>query len=173
MIGIRMSVGRAKHEVNRDVQPVDFEIKEKFSIIPRLANVFDSTVSKSITMTRFIDYAPFVFRRIRASFGINDDDYLRSVGPDSLLGNLVLGNLASLPELSSEGKSGAFFYYTADGKYMMKTVAGKEKRLLKSILQRYYEYITKNPGTLIVRFLGLHCLRVCKENTGAKRLTGN
>eukprot|EP00929_Paragymnodinium_shiwhaense_P107559 TRINITY_DN7370_c1_g2_i2.p1 TRINITY_DN7370_c1_g2~~TRINITY_DN7370_c1_g2_i2.p1 ORF type:complete len:856 (+),score=195.15 TRINITY_DN7370_c1_g2_i2:82-2649(+) len=160
MIGIRMSVGRAKHEVIRDVQPVDFIMKEKFSIIPRLANVFDSTVSKSVTMTRFIDYAPFVFRRIRASFGINDDDYLCSVGPDSLLGNLVLGNLASLSELSSEGKSGAFFYYTADGNYMMKTVAPKEQKLLKGILQRYYEHISRHPNTLLVRFLGLHCLRV-------------
>ncbi|CAE7585403.1 unnamed protein product [Symbiodinium necroappetens] len=54
--------------------------------------------------------------RIRASFGIHSDDYLRSVGPEQLLGNMVLGNLSSLSELSSEGKSGAFFYYTSDGR---------------------------------------------------------
>lgn len=69
-------------------------------------------------MTRFIDYAPMVFqrhalfqepggvfRKIRASFGIHSEDYLRSVGPEQLLGNMVLGNLSSLSELSSEGKS--------------------------------------------------------------------
>merc|ERR1712226_592 len=104
---------------------MDFSMKEKFSIIPRLANVFDSAVSERVTMTRFIDYAPLVFQRIRANFGINHDEYVRSIGPESLLGNLVLGNLASLSELSSEGKSGAFFYYTADGNYMIKTVAPK------------------------------------------------
>jgi len=168
MIGIRMSVGRSKHEISRELQPVDFVMKEKFSVIPRLANVFDSAVSKRVTMTRFIDYAPLVFQRIRASFGIQHDEYLRSIGPEQLLGNLVLGNLASLSELSSEGKSGAFFYYTADGNYMIKTVCAKEHQLLKRMLKRYYDYITKQPNTLIVRFLGLHCLRVRKKHMGAR-----
>merc|ERR1719424_351036 len=96
------------------------------------------------------------------SFGIQNDEYLRSVGPEKLLGNMMLGNLSSLSELSSEGKSGAFFYYTADGKYMMKTVTPKEFQLLKGMLKPYYDYITQHIGTLICRFLGLHCLRVQK-----------
>jgi len=151
------------HEISRELQPVDFIMKEKFSIIPRIANIFDSAVSKRVTMTRFMDYAPMVFQRIRSRFGINHDEYLRSVGPEQLLGNMVLGNLSSLSELSSEGKSGAFFYYTADGKYMIKTVSPKEHKLLKGILKRYYDHITTQPGTLLVRFLGLHSLRVHKE----------
>jgi len=167
MIGIRMSVGRIS---SRELCPVDFIIKEKFNIIPRMANIFDSEVSKRVTMTRFIDYAPMVFQRIRTSFGINQDDYLRSVGPEQLLGNMVLGNLSSLSELSSEGKSGAFFYYTADGRYMMKTVTPKEFQLLKRMLKKYYDHIMKNRSTLICRFLGLHCLRVRKAPKGAKRL---
>merc|ERR1719313_2532094 len=137
MIGIRMSVGRIKHEMCRELTPVDFIMKEKFSIIPRMANIFDSEVSKRVTMTRFWDYSPMVFQKIRANFGINHDDYLRSVGPEQLLGNMVLGNLSSLSELSSEGKSGAFFYYTADGCYMMKTVTNAEHLLLKKMLKCY------------------------------------
>lgn len=43
---------------------------------------------------RFIDYAPMVFRRLRAHFGIDPGCYMRSVGPDQLLGNLVLGEEA-------------------------------------------------------------------------------
>lgn len=173
MIGIRMSVGRIKHEMSRELTPVDFIMKEKFSIIPRMANIFDSEVSKRVTMTRFIDYAPMVFQRIRSSFGIHQDDYLRSVGPEQLLGNMVLGNLSSLSELSSEGKSGAFFYYTADGKYMMKTVTPKEHQLLKRMLKKYYDHIMKNKSTLICRFLGLHCLRVRKYRKGAKTLVSS
>lgn len=64
-----------------------------------------------------------VFRKIREFFGLSAEDYLRSIGPEQLVGNMVLGNLASLSELCSEGKSGAFFYYTADGKFLIKTVA--------------------------------------------------
>merc|ERR1719277_25587 len=106
-----------------------------------MANILDNTSSRRVTMTRFIDYAPMVFQRIRASFGIQHDDYLRSVGPEQLLGNMVLGNLSSLAELSSEGKSGAFFHYTADGNYMLKTVAPKEYVLLRKMLKPYYEHI--------------------------------
>lgn len=72
---------------------------------------------------RFIDYAPMVFRKIREFYGISAQKYLQSVGPEQLVGNMVLGNLSSLSELCSEGKSGAFFYYTADGRFMIKTVS--------------------------------------------------
>lgn len=36
---------------------------------------------------------------------------------------MVLGNLSSMSELCSEGKSGALFYYTADGRFLVKTVS--------------------------------------------------
>jgi len=42
----------------------------------------------------------------------------------------------------------------------MKTVTKKEYRLLRSMLKRYFQHIAANPDTLIVRFLGLHCLSV-------------
>lgn len=64
-----------------------------------------------------------VFRKIRELFGLNSEEYLQSIGPEQLVGNMVLGNLASLSELCSEGKSGAFFYYSADGRYLIKTVS--------------------------------------------------
>jgi Ca2+-binding EF-hand superfamily protein len=170
MIGIRMSVARSRHEETRALQTVDFHMKEKFSIIPHLANMFDTTVGKRVEMTRFMDYAPVVFGRIRTNFGITHDEYTRSIGPEQLLGNLVLGNLASLSELSSEGKSGAFFYFTADGKFLIKTVARKEHQLLKGMLRNYYEHIMKYPNTLLCRFFGLHSLRVWKQGkyTGAQ-----
>lgn len=160
MIGIRMSVYRCQTEILRELQPVDFIMKEKFTLLPRVANILDDDISKRMSLTRFIDFAPMVFQKIRASFGIQESHYLRSVGPEQLLGNMILGNLSSLAELSSEGKSGAFFYYTADGNYMMKTVTKKEFDLLHGMLKSYYDHITQNPATLVVRFLGLHCLRV-------------
>ncbi len=50
-------------------------------------------------------------------------------------GNLILGNLSSLSELSTEGKSGAFFYYTSDGSFMIKTVSDKEFNKLRFMLK--------------------------------------
>ena len=66
---------------------------------------------------KFFDYAPHVFNEIRNLFGISKESYLRSVGPENLISNLLKGNLNTLRELVSSGKSGSFFYYSADGFY--------------------------------------------------------
>jgi len=170
MIGIRISVGRVKHEITRKVTQLDFIVKEKFSIVNHFSNIFDADASKRFGMMRFIDYAPMVFQQIRSSYGILPDSYIRSVGPEQLLGNMILGNLSSLSELSSEGKSGAFFYYTSDGRYMIKTVTSKEFKLLRRMLSQYYDHMMRYSSSLICRFLGLHCLRAkgAVEGTAAR-----
>lgn len=63
-----------------------------------------------------------------------------------------------MTSLTSQGKSGSFFYYTADGKYMLKTIKYREYKFLRSILKDYYEYLKQNPKTLITKFYGLHKL---------------
>ena len=161
MLGIRLAVGRAGYEINRPLTSIDFAVKDKFSIVPQLSNFLDSKISSKVRVTRFIDYAPLVFRKLREEIsGISEEEYMRSVGPEQLLGNMVLGNLSSLAELTTEGKGGAFFYYTADGRFMIKTVCKEEKRLLKQILREYYEHLSRNKYSFIVRFYGLHGLRV-------------
>ncbi|KAL8448741.1 hypothetical protein Emag_003867 [Eimeria magna] len=129
MVGIRLAGGRAMSEPHRNVEPYDFVMKEKFSVLPKTGMV--DKKQTSLCAVRFIDYAPMVFRRIRAIFGIDSLLYIRSVGPEQLLGNLILGNLSSLSELVSEGKSGSLFYYTTDGRFMIKTIEiGQERKKL-------------------------------------------
>jgi 1-phosphatidylinositol-4-phosphate 5-kinase len=70
-----------------------------------------------------------------------------------------------MTSLTSQGKSGSFFYYTADGKFMLKTIRYREYKILRSILKDYYHYIKKNPKTLITRFFGLHKL-IEKDHKG-------
>lgn len=76
-----------------------------------------------------------------------------------MLSNLMRGNLTTLTELVSSGKSGSFFYYSADGRFTLKTIHRAEFHFLKKILKNYYEYISANPQTLIVKFFGLHKIR--------------
>lgn len=64
---------------------------------------------------KFFDYAPHVFNELRNLFGISKESYLSSIGPENLLSNLLKGNLNTLRELVSSGKSGSFFYYSSDG----------------------------------------------------------
>jgi len=81
-------------------------------------------------------------------------------------------NFKSLAEQCSTGKSGSFFYYTSDGKYMLKTIRKDEFKLMKSILRDYYEHLTKyNKDSLISRIFGLHkVIFYRKKNKTQKKL---
>ena len=66
-------------------------------------------------------------------------------------------NFQSLTELCSSGKSGSFFYYTADGNFMLKTIRKDEFKMMKSMLRSYYDHLTKhNPESMISKIFGLH-----------------
>lgn len=171
MVGIRLAAGRANNEPKRKIEPYDFIMKEKFSILPRAVNILAN--KDQLRAVRFIDYAPLVFRKLRELFGVSAESYLRSVGPEQLLGNMVLGNLSSLSELVSEGKSGAFFYYTADGKFMIKTVPRTTAYFMRGWLSDYYHHCSTNPDTMITRFFGFHAIRLKdKKRTARLRQTG-
>ena len=106
--------------------------------------------------TAFKDYAPLVFRRIRLLFGVSDRDYMLSLGPEQILGELLLGNMGSLSELFSEGKSGSFFYFTNDGAYVIKTIPHRELLSLVRLLPQYVRHVEDQPNTLLPRFMGAH-----------------
>jgi len=58
----------------------------------------------------------------------------------------------------SEGRSGGFFFTTADRRYLVKTIGRKEQRRLLKMLPRYYEFLRTNPRSLLSRFSGCYCL---------------
>ena len=78
---------------------------------------------------------------------------------------MLLGDYIALAELFSSGKSGSFFYYTSDGKFLLKTISKSEFKFLKRILLNYMEHIQKFwKTTLISRIYGLHKMQFMKRN---------
>ena len=67
---------------------------------------------------KFKDYAPLVFRALRSRFGIDPAEYMRD----------VCGNFNFI-EFISNSKSGQFFFYSHDGKYMIKTQTKGESKV--------------------------------------------
>lgn len=66
-------------------------------------------------------------------------------------------NFRTLAELCSSGKSGSFFYYTQDSKFVLKTIPRSEFKFMKAILKNYHEYLTvRNHESLISKVLGIH-----------------
>lgn len=78
----------------------------------------------------FTAAAPRAFAHLRALFGVKDEEYKRSIcGEDELV------------ELTTPGKSGALFFKTADGRFIIKTVSKGESAFLRSLLYNYTNHI--------------------------------
>ena len=108
----------------------------------------------------FKDYAPHVFRYLRQQiYDITDEEYLQSVRPPDQEEQTKL-----IQEKFSEGRSGAFFFFTHDSKYIIKTVTKEEASLLLRILPEFVQHFTHNPESLINRFFGLHSITMYSLN---------
>jgi hypothetical protein len=77
---------------------------------------------------KFKDYSPEVFHHIRQRFAIDQRHYLNS-----------LGGAYEYIEFNSNSKSGSFFFYSHDGKFMIKTQSPAESKFLRRILAHYYQ----------------------------------
>jgi len=98
---------------------------------------------------KFKAYAPLVFAKIRGSFGVHKQKFLHSIcGKDNLV------------EFMSNAKSGQFFFYSHDGRYMIKTHTRDEFRFLLQILPHYYTYIRSNPHTFLTHFYGMYRVQI-------------
>lgn len=98
---------------------------------------------------KFKDYAPWVFRELREYFRLDPADYLLSLTAKYILS-----------ELGSPGKSGSFFYFSRDYRFIIKTISHTEHKFLRRILKDYYTHVMDNPHTLISRFYGLHRVKL-------------
>lgn len=72
--------------------------------------------------------------------------------------------MSTFKQLCSTGKSGSLFYYTEDGRYMLKTIHKHEFFKMLEILQNYHEHLLECPDSVINRFYGLHKINYTENN---------
>ncbi|EDO06697.1 Phosphatidylinositol-4-phosphate 5-Kinase family protein [Babesia bovis T2Bo] len=168
MVGLGLTA-RSKHEdITGDPCPDHFKEKKIFSISPSIAvdnmsslnfveleSGVPTSSGDNSNRVVFTEHAPLVFKRLRALMNLSEEEYIHSVGPEHLVGNMVLGNLSTLSELLSEGRSGALFYFTDNGKLVLKTVTRTCAEFVLQWLPHYYQHLKENPNSLITRFAGL------------------
>ncbi|KAI9280007.1 hypothetical protein BY458DRAFT_553428 [Sporodiniella umbellata] len=145
LTGIRIAVGRVSAKIHKELSVDDFTAAHKL--------VFDVTGNELTPGVKydfkFKDYAPWVFRHLREQFRIDAADYMMS-----------LTNKYILSELGSPGKSGSFFYYSRDYRFIIKTIHHTEHKFMRKILKEYYQHVCENPHTLLCRFYGLHRIKL-------------
>jgi 1-phosphatidylinositol-4-phosphate 5-kinase len=163
LTGIRIGVSRCQAKVKRPLTDEDFTARHKFSFdMYVLLNytcpfLFDPRYSVGNELTpsakydfKFKDYAPWVFRELREDyFHLDPADYLLSLTAKYILS-----------ELGSPGKSGSFFYFSRDYRFIIKTIHHSEHKFLLSILKDYHHHVKNNPHTLLSRFYGLHRVKL-------------
>jgi hypothetical protein len=98
----------------------------------------------TVTLT---DYEPDTFRKVRATLQIEPYDYLESLRHKA-------------KERFSEGRSGAFLYFSRDGRFIVKTCAASEARTLQAILPAYAAHVLAQPRSLLSKILGFHCIEI-------------
>lgn len=94
---------------------------------------------------KFWSFCPASFRNIRLTYGISDAEYISMFG-------------ATTKEQFSEGRSGAFMFFTGDERLIVKTMSPEECNFLRKIATNYEGYMTSNRNTLLTRFYGCHAV---------------
>ncbi|CEP64590.1 1-phosphatidylinositol-4-phosphate 5-kinase LALA0_S12e02432g [Lachancea lanzarotensis] len=144
LTGIRVAVSRCSG-IMKPLTPRDFRQTKKLAFDFHRNELTPS----SQYAFKFKDYCPEVFRELRALFGLDPADYLMSLTSKYILS-----------ELNSPGKSGSFFYFSRDYKYIIKTIHHAEHLHLRRTLREYYTHIKENPDTLVSQFYGLHRVKM-------------
>ncbi|KAG2008781.1 1-phosphatidylinositol-4-phosphate 5-kinase [Coprinopsis cinerea AmutBmut pab1-1] len=146
LTGIRIAVSRCQAKIKRPLTDQDFAARHKYSF-----DIVGNELTPSAKYDfKFKDYAPWVFRTLREDhFALDPADYLLSLTAKYILS-----------ELGSPGKSGSFFYFSRDYRFIIKTIRHSEAKFLLKILKQYYDHVQENPHTLLSRFYGLHRVKL-------------
>jgi len=94
------------------------------------------------------EYAPMLFGECRKVFQVSEDEYKKSVSRTGF----------SFIEFASNSKSGEMFFFSWDGKYIIKTISEKEVYVLIKMLPKYLLHISK--PSLLMRICGLYRVSV-------------
>ena len=159
LLGMKHSLAFTSQDKYHKVGPFDYKLNNVFGI--------EAVYQSYFTHCRFTDYAPYVFAGMRRVFNIKQEDYLNSIGLNNFSSAFFDKLYVMLCEQSS-GKSGSFFFYSHDNKYLVKTISREECEKFYEILPKYYAYFvncdTEKRRTLLSRFFGLHRVECLKGN---------
>ena len=140
-----------------------FHIKEQEDLGKYLTNMLYSIQTINFGKKKeevFIlkEFAGIIFNNIRVYLGYDKDDFIASISPQDFITELMISNQTIFEELCSTGRSGSLFYYTRDGKFIVKTIKKDEYKFIKQILPDYFHHLKKYPLSLLPKFLGCYVL---------------
>ncbi|CAJ1071038.1 phosphatidylinositol 4-phosphate 5-kinase-like protein 1 [Xyrichtys novacula] len=103
-------------------------------------------IHKDFTMETF---AGPVFASLRSSLGMTEQEYQQSLCSENCYLQFI-----------SNSKSKADFFLTNDKRFFLKTQNQREIKFLLANLKIYMEHLRKYPHSLLVKFLGVHRIKI-------------
>ena len=129
-------------EVSSDQEEKLIEDKDKEK--SQEGGVFNNGEDAFIT-----EYFADKFDELRKDDGITDDIMIKSFTP--------IKNKSAIDKMGEgKGKSGSFFFYSHNRKFIIKTITNEEKETMDNILLDYYLYIKAHKTTLITKIYGIY-----------------
>ncbi len=92
------------------------------------------------------------FAALRELYGLGNREYLASLE-------------SGFDVFGSNSKSGQFFCFTGDKKFIIKTMSSEELRALTAILGDYHKHMAANPRSLLVHYCGHYHVRLYRYET--------
>ncbi len=126
---------------------VNETVNRNLSRFDSMKSKFMSLFSQSLYEFEFTDYCPRMFSLVRKLCGITEVDYAAAF--ESVKG-----------ENFSEGRSGAFTFFSKNGEFLVKTQKPSDLAALRLMLPDYVRYLSKNRNSLMIRYLGAHKIKM-------------
>ena len=152
--GIRAIVEYARIESRQSTSKEDVLTPADCNQVYRVRIPADEEVHGDFTSK---SHAPRAFRYVRKVLRVNDEDFVDSICDHPLV------------MLKTPGKSGAVFFRSTDGRYLLKTVSKGESKFFLSVLYDYAQHVREMTQEHKLRTLLPHFYELIHIDTPAGR----
>ena len=121
-------------------------------------NKVDESFNNDEKDALIIEYSNNIFAELREKDGISNDVIIKSFSP--------IKNKNAIAKMSeSKGRSGSFFFYSHDRKFIIKTITSSELKTFLNTLKDYYSYINNNKNSLITKIYGIYSIVIASASS--------
>jgi 1-phosphatidylinositol-4-phosphate 5-kinase len=112
------------------------------------------------------EYSPDVFDFLRIKDGFGKETLRKSLDPE-------INKSMVFKAGESKGKSGSFFFFSKDNKFIIKTMTEDDFRAFMNLLRSYVRHICENPKSLIARVYGVYKIQMAEMKPVRILIMGN
>ncbi len=100
-----------------------------------------------------IEYAPKVFAYLRQLDGIDKHQLKKSLDPEE-------NREQAFKAGESSGKSGSFFFFSKDSKFIIKTMTDSDLATFHKIFKKYFDTVDRRRKSLLARIYGVYTIKM-------------